>query len=304
MMQRLLICTDLDRTLLPNGKQAESPTARERFARLVSRPDVFLAYVSGRHRDSVATAIERYQLPVPNWVVGDVGSTLYHVQADRWEPSHLWEQEIAGDWRGLIAADIQPFLDALSLPELTPQEAEKQNRYKLSYYVPVDADIEALQHRISAHLAEQTIAASLIYSIDEALEIGLLDILPARATKLHAVEFLMRHQGFDYANTVFAGDSGNDLPVLASAVPSVLVANATQDVIDQARRQAQQQATLDRFYLAQGNFLGMNGHYSAGILEGIAHYHPQTKPWMESGWMESGWMESGEQAGSAHTPQD
>ncbi len=36
----------------------------------------------------------------------------------------------------------------------------------------------------------------------------------------------MRQQGFDDGNTVFAGDSGNDVPVLVSAVPSVLVANA------------------------------------------------------------------------------
>jgi hypothetical protein len=25
--------------------------------------------------------------------------------------------------------------------------------------------------------------------------------------------------------------------------------------------------------LARGDFLGMNGNYSAGILEGIAHFH-------------------------------
>jgi hypothetical protein len=36
------------------------------------------------------------------------------------------------------------------------------------------------------------------------------------------------------------------------------------------------------FYQAQGGFLGMNGNYSAGILEGIAHYHPDTLPWMEN----------------------
>ena len=34
-------------------------------------------------------------------------------------------------------------------------------------------------------------------------------------------------------------------------------------------------------YLAQGGFLGMNGNYSAGILEGIAHYYSYTRLWME-----------------------
>jgi hypothetical protein len=42
-----------------------------------------------------------------------------------------------------------------------------------------------------------------------------------------------------------------------------------------------QQGTITALYLAQGGFLGMNGNYSAGILEGIAHYHPETQLWMK-----------------------
>jgi hypothetical protein len=26
--------------------------------------------------------------------------------------------------------------------------------------------------------------------------------------------------------------------------------------------------------------MGMNGNYSAGILEGVAHFLPQSRPWM------------------------
>jgi len=162
------------------------------------------------------------------------------------------------------------------------QEESKQNRYKLSYYVPLQTDILALQREMSWRLNLASMAASLIYSVDEATSTGLLDVLPALATKLHAVEFLMQHQGFDYTNTVFAGDSGNDLPVLASAIQSVLVANADCDVIEQAKSQALQQGTMEALYVAQGGFLGMNGNYSAGILEGIAYYHPDTRLWMET----------------------
>jgi hypothetical protein len=67
------------------------------------------------------------------------------------------------------------------------------------------------------------------------------------------------------------------LPVLASAIPSVLVRSAGFDVIEQAKTQALQQRTMVALYLAQGGLLGMNGNYSAGILEGIAHYHPDTR---------------------------
>lgn len=279
MAKRILICTDLDRTLLPNGSQPESEGARGAFARLVSRPEISLAYVSGRHRALVEDAIRAYQLPLPDWVIGDVGTTIYRVDAGQWLYSQEWEQDIAADWQGLTANDLWPlFTDMLSL---SLQEETKQNRYKLSYYLNMQADIYTLQREMMKRLNAHNVAASLIYSVDEAALTGLLDVLPARATKLHAVEFLMQQQGFDDTNTVFAGDSGNDLPVLASAIPSILVANASCDVIEQAKALARQQGTMPAFYLAKGGFLGMNGNYCAGVLEGVAHYHPETQHWME-----------------------
>jgi hypothetical protein len=95
------------------------------------------------------------------------------------------------------------------------------------------------------------------------------------------VEFLMKQLGITAANTVFAGDSGNDMPILTSSVPSVLVANADPDIIEEARSCSIEKGTSEFLYLAKGNFLGMNGNYSAGILEGLAHYHPETKGWIE-----------------------
>ena len=279
MPKHILICTDLDRTLLPNGRQPESPRARAAFTRLVSHQEVALAYVSGRHRELVEDAIRDYRLPLPDWVIGDVGTTIYRVRTGEWLHWSEWEQDIATDWRGLTANDLRPLFTDLS--SLRLQEESKQNRYKLSYYLPLQTDIDALQREMSRRLNAQNVAASLIYSVDEAALAGLLDVLPARATKLHAVEFLMQHQGFNYANTVFAGDSGNDLPVLASAIQSVLVANADCEVVEQAKTLAWQQGTMAAFYLAQGGFLGMNGNYSAGILEGVAHYYPDTRHWME-----------------------
>jgi hypothetical protein len=277
-MEPLLICTDLDRTLLPNGHQQESPGARERFARFVAHPQVTLAYVSGRDEGRVRHAIEEFGIPEPDWVIGDVGTTIYEVHGGSWKPWPSWEEEIAPGWGGLTAHDLAPLFR--DLEELTLQEADKQNRYKLSYYLSPDGGTEPLLARMRERLARRELAASLIFSVDEAAGVGLLDVLPAKATKLHAVEFLMRHQGFAPGHTVFAGDSGNDLPVIVSPIPSVLVANAHPATIEQARRQTQEQGTESSFYLARGNFAGMNGNYSSGILEGIAHYHPEATEWM------------------------
>lgn len=279
MLKHILICTDLDRTLLPNGSQPESPGAREAFGWLVSRPEVTLAYVSGRHLSLVEDAIREYCLPTPDWVIGDVGTTIYRACDGKWEHWAAWEDDISTDWRGLMAKDLRPLFD--DFPDLRLQEEAKQNRFKLSYYLPVCCDIDALRQNMASRLDARNLAACLIYSVDEAAATGLLDVLPARATKLHAVEFLMRHQGFDINNTVFAGDSGNDLPVLVSPIPSVLVANADPAVVEQAMALIRHEGNQAAFYLAKGGFLGMNGNYCAGILEGIAYFLPFTSRWLE-----------------------
>ena len=117
-------------------------------------------------------------------------------------------------------------------------------------------------------LQENNIAASLTWSLDEAANTGLLDILPVGAGKRNAIEFLMKKNGFHLDNTVFSGDSGNDLPVLISPIPSTLVRNASVEVKQEVQRHARNLGTADSLYLARGGFKGMNGNYAAGIVEG------------------------------------
>lgn len=274
-MPGLLLCTDLDRTLIPNGVALESADARPRFSQLVQRPELSLVYVSGRHKALVDEAIVQYGLPQADFIIGDVGSTIYSRDGQPWS---AWQQHIGPDWAGHSRADLHAMFEDISALRLQP--AEKQNRYKLSYYVTLGEDQQALMARMHERLHQQHIKASLIWSIDEAAAEGLLDVLPASASKYQAVRFLMQQRGFDLHNTVFAGDSGNDLDVLVSPVPAVLVANAEAGVCEQAQRLARERGTQERLYIAQGDFLGMNGNYSAGILEGFAHYHAQSVAWM------------------------
>jgi sucrose-6F-phosphate phosphohydrolase len=277
MSRKILLCTDLDRTLLPNGPQPESAVAPQRFAVLAARPEVTIAYVTGRHRVLVQQAIDDYMLPTPDYVVADVGTSIYVIAGERWQSWNDWGKEIAPDWANLNHDQIHQLFTDLS--ELTLQEPSKQSVHKLSYYVPLDVDSSLLINEMQMRLDQQGVAASLIWSVDELAEVGLLDVLPERATKLHAIQFLMQQTNFSLADTVFAGDSGNDLQVLTSPLHSVLVANASSEVREQAQQQAAAGKTTDALYIATGNFHGMNGHYSAGILEGLAHFIPETENW-------------------------
>jgi HAD superfamily hydrolase (TIGR01484 family) len=275
---QLLICTDLDRTILPNGSQPESAGARSHFATLAARPEVTLAYVTGRDRQLVRKAINNYCLPQPDYVISDVGTTIYEINGDSWQLWREWQQQIAPDWMGLEQGDIRKLL--LDIMDLQLQEAAKQNIYKSSFYVPLYADTDTLSVNIRQRLEASGIRANLVWSIDELREVGLLDVLPARASKKHAVFFLMRRNGFAIDDTVFAGDSGNDLPVLASEIPAVLVANASAEVRREALAQAATRGHANALYIAQGNFMGMNGNYTAGVLEGVVHYQPEVRNWL------------------------
>jgi len=278
MSERLLLCSDLDRTLLPNGNQPESPEARPHLRRLVQCPDLILAYVSGRNIDLIEAAIEQYQLPHPHYALADVGTSIYRWQGGDWRLWESWRQKIGHDWKRYRNHDLRPLLD--DIEELALQEETNQHDYKLSYYAVPDLVDSGVLLELRRRLRELRIDFEVVWSVDETSNTGLLDILPASATKLGAVRFLMQELNLGRHHTVFAGDSGNDLDVLTSDIPGVLVANATDAVRDQALREAEARNRAADLYCARGGFLDMNGNYSAGVLEGLVHFHPETRGWM------------------------
>lgn len=268
-----VLFSDLDRTLIPNGSQEESQQARPLLHKLLAHSGLFLAYVSGRHLSLLQQAIHDYDLPLPHCAVGDVGTSIYHIHNGVWSEDEDWQTKIAPDWQGASRQDLQNLL--ANLGDLKLQEAEKQNTHKLSYYLPLGHPYKQLIDRIRTRFESHDINSEIIWSVDEAAKIGLLDIVPASATKLHAIEFIMQKFVLPAEATVFSGDSGNDLPVICSGkIQSVLVRNAHPEVITEARDRLAQANQSPMLYLAQGNFLHMNGNYTAGVLEGLSHFLP------------------------------
>lgn len=273
---RLLLCTDMDRTIIPNGHQIEPPHARERFRRLCSQPAVTLIYVTGRHQALVKEAIDSYDLPLPDYVVSDVGTRIYQVGTQGWQAIPQWEEQIAKDWNGHSREQIERLLSHLSDGRaLWLQEHDKQNTYKLSYYFPFTDDPESITIKMKERLQDEGIQASLVCSLDEPNEVGLLDVLPRHATKRHAIEFLQHRLGYSDQELIFAGDSGNDLPVLTSHIQSILVGNASEAIRDQAVRQAAEQGNAEALFLAGQSGTASEsgfGNYADGVLEGVRYF--------------------------------
>ncbi|MBD3671025.1 MAG: HAD-IIB family hydrolase [Gammaproteobacteria bacterium] len=279
MNKSLLVCTDLDRTLLPNGSQPESDGARGLFKRFCSHPNIELVYVSGRDKSLLLDAISQYDLPVPDYAIGDVGTSIYKVIDKQWAIDEQWLNLIGNDWGGRRQQDLSQLLAPIT--GLRLQEPEKQNNYKLSYYVELENDPKRLIEQIDSRLQENQIESNIIWSIDEPNRIGLLDILPRSADKLTAIRFLADKLPVDSERVIFSGDSGNDLSVLTSELKATLVANAAPEVVRQAKEMTQKSNTTDQLYFAKGTLGHMNGNYASGILEGIYHYFPDTRNWID-----------------------
>ena len=280
MTTKLLLCTDMDRTLLPNGDAPLSSAATPLFQQLVNHPSIILVYVTGRDLGLVQQAIAEYQMPKPDYVITDVGASIYQRQHDQFQEMHDWQTFIGQDWLDYDSTLLGQALGKFQAIE--QQAASRQGRYKLSYQVTPSAamapDLECLNQRLN-RLPIQT---SVIASVDETLDQGLIDVLPARANKRTAIDYLVNYLALPSTQVFFSGDSGNDMAVLASPYYTTLVANATPDVRAQARALAQSQGAESTLYLAQGMpQWKLNGNYCAGILEGFLHFFPHAQHWLK-----------------------
>jgi len=286
MTSKILLCSDLDRTILPNGSQKESPRARSVLQQLAKRPEITLVYVTGRDKALILDAIKEFAIPVPDYAIGDVGTTLYSVTDGKWKMTDSWMRLISKDWKGLERQYLAWLLD--DLDEIWLQEPEKQNRYKLSYYADHTVDHHLLVENIRRRLEAKGVDAGIIWSVDEPSKLGLIDVLPEHATKLQAIKFLLQTEGVPEQRTVFCGDSGNDLDALTSGLQAVLVKNAAEDIRNETLEILRHKQMTGRLYIARGDFWGMNGNYAAGVLEGLAYFFPETEKWIREAIDDSG----------------
>jgi sucrose-6F-phosphate phosphohydrolase len=289
-----LLCTDLDRTLLPNGEQPESPLARPILWQLLRHHDVSLAYVSGRDLQRVQAAIDDYELPIPDVIVADVGTSVYVRGTDGWQLDGSWQALIGDSWNNLDSDGIRSILT--SFDDLQNQEADRQTRYKRSYYLSLQTDASTLTGQLDERLRAHGVQAALVFSEDPLKGVRLLDVLPQLATKKQAITHVGKLLGIDPSSILFSGDSGNDVTALASELPSVTVRNADADTRRAVQDLAATNGTLANTYQAEGgvSVAGgriLNGHYAAGIVEGLLHFNERwADDLMRPDWVQAAQM--------------
>lgn len=238
-----LLVSDLDGTLL--GDDDELQAFADWFAE--ARAQFRLVYSSGRFVESVIGSIERTRLPMPDAIVGGVGTEIYDVGAARrivaWPPSIF-------EWNPYVVRSIGE-----ASRELTLQPEQFLSHYKVSFHGR-DLD-QSFLDRLMLQLTSAGLRVTMIYSSRRDL-----DILPAEADKGEAAAFLAGRWHIDTERIIVAGDSGNDAEMFRPEYRGIVVGNAQQEL--KALRSP-------RIYHAKSSFAG-------GVLEGLRHWSRQSEP--------------------------
>ena len=262
-----ILATDLDRTLLPNGSWEADAEAIGLFNTLTDNRDILVVYVTGRNLALTEMAIQQYGVRHPDVLCGDVGTSIRKYVDGEWQFDEGWITHVrhaSPRW------DANAIRDAVSgIDGMREQEKEHLNPFKQSYYVEHDRSDAVLQE-VDA-VVKGRFDEVIIYSFDSQDGKGLLDFLPASATKLTALEYVAEEFNAAKEDVVFCGDSGNDIFPLTAGFCGVLVRNADEQLVANINKAVAEDPDL-KVYFAKGGFRGLNGYYTSGVLEGACHY--------------------------------
>ncbi|QDU56946.1 malto-oligosyltrehalose trehalohydrolase [Aeoliella mucimassa] len=270
-----LLATDLDGTLIPLENETQNASDLRTLEQELQQHQAELLFVTGRHLASVLDAMDRYALPKPAAIICDVGTSIYTwSDTGSWTPVAAYQEHLGRIVAEMPVARLRERLSTIT--GLTPQEDEKQGSFKLSYYVDSN-QLDQLVSQVTHAIETSGAPYSVIGSVDPFNNDGLIDLLPSRVSKAHALDWWTKQRGLAPEEIVFAGDSGNDLAALTAGYRAIVVSNASRSVANDVYESHRTSGWKNRLCLAQRPA-------TSGVLEGcrwfgLASPTPPTGEW-------------------------
>ncbi|MDF2066177.1 HAD-IIB family hydrolase [Bacillus sp. Cr_A10] len=232
-----MLATDLDGTLVGD------PSALQRLLQHYenSNIEVELVYITGRHFASVSSLIEIENLPNPDILITDVGAAIY--TSEKLTEDTTWEKKMHTNWHPERIIKLASFFPALQRQTLPSTK-------RISF--TVDQNEEVVKQFEKA-LVEENIPHKLIFSSNRDV-----DILPENSGKGEALNYILQNYANEGVKVLIAGDSGNDMDMLALGHPSVIVGNAQLELVQMKNHPYLYRATE---------------HFAGGIYEAWLHFY-------------------------------
>jgi hydroxymethylpyrimidine pyrophosphatase-like HAD family hydrolase len=231
----MLLATDLDGTFLGG-----SPEDKARlYSWLKQQTDISLVFVTGRGLANVQPLLEDPQMPLPDYIICDVGATV--VRGSSLEPVQPLQEAIAQKWPG--EAMVRAQLEQVS--GLRYQEVPQERRCSFYYDATTPIDVASA---IATGLGCDVLQSAGKY----------LDILPAGVNKGSTLIQLLELIAYPTDEVLVAGDTMNDRSLYDTGFKGVVVGLAEAALL---------QYTLPFTHVLQSEKPG-----AAGIMEGISWF--------------------------------
>ncbi|MCV3273976.1 HAD family hydrolase [Roseobacter sinensis] len=244
--RRFVLATDLDGTFL-GGTAADRAALYDWIE--AHRASVGLVFVSGRDPEFICELCGSGEVPWPEYVIGDVGTTIAQVTPEKAiAPIEALEREIAARWNG-SGDRVKAHLETAPGLRLQPTEF----RYRVSYDYDPDTFDPATTRSV------EDMGFDVLISDNR-----YLDVLPKGVSKGPSLLRLLDHLEVAQRSVLSAGDTLNDLSMLVAGTPAVAVGGSEAPLLEAL-------PPAPHIYRAEG--VG-----AAGILEAVAHFNLHPTP--------------------------
>jgi hydroxymethylpyrimidine pyrophosphatase-like HAD family hydrolase len=235
----LVLATDLDGTFL--GGSAEQ---RARLYDWIAarRDAVSLIFVTGRDLPHVRHLCTNEGVPWPDYVIGDVGTTVVELPEPGSEFAHVEPIEA---WIAQAWGDAGDRVRALLADEPGLELQPTPFRYRVSY----DWDPDAWNPEVAGRI--EAVGLDCLTSARR-----FLDVLPKGISKGPTLQRLVAHLGLPDERVLVAGDTLNDLSLFRTGLSGVAVGNSEAALVERV-------ADLPNVYLS-------SHPGAAGISDAIA----------------------------------
>lgn len=233
-----LMITDIDNTLVGDND------SMNRLFDLLGhyRDSIAWGVATGRSLELTIEAMTEHDIPMPDILICSVGAEIYYGPDLRMDKG--WQQHISHKWKPELIKNTLQNLDFL-----VSQEAEGQRAHKISYFME---NKSAYLEDVKKHLNQKKLKCHIIYSHGQ-----FLDILPYRASKGKAINYLKYKYEFPSSKVMVAGDSGNDEDMIRGNNYGLVVANHSEEL---------------EHLRGQNRVLFSNKKYASGIIDGLTQY--------------------------------
>jgi sucrose-phosphate synthase len=210
------------------------------------RNDLGFGVATGRDITSAIEVLETHGIDAVDLYITSVGSEIYYRNMDSMDPG--WEAALRRRWKPEAIREALTGLDFLSLQT----RAQSQREFKISYDIDLSVVGEDSIPLIHNELMKKRLSYNLIHSHGR-----FIDILPAHASKGHAIRYISRKWNVPLPKIITAGNSGNDWDMLSGRMRGIVVENYEPELEGLKKNQS--------VYFSAAP-------YAHGILEGIGHW--------------------------------